>query len=448
MHRRRAAETAWRRSAQGQLYPFQGLTVAVGFPKGAVPEPEPILSEGWSFRRAFTITPMTLAVTGALTVLVIAAWALLRRVVGGDRRAKGSPIDVAFAPVGTDGAVAPLFGDDAHSPVEFVPPDGIRPALMSVLMYERARPVDVSATIVDLAVRGYIHIEEIRDGKDFKLDRQSHDLDDLHPYEQKLIKAIFASGRNEIELSDLDQKFASKTDDVLDELYKQVVTEGWFDVRPDRVRTKWRWRGFFITFVALLALVGAIVFTKLALVMLPLVLFGFLVWFGAGAMPRRTAAGTGVYRRSLGFQEFIVDSEAPRARWAEQRNIFSEYLPYAIVLGEAAALGTDLRVARRRRGGHRRQLVPRQPAAVRAAPVDVDVELHVFRRDHAHLDAARHQRQQRVERVQRQQLQLQLIERLVRRRWWRRWRRLLVAAAVESDPQHPVGVDGRGVPGV
>ena len=29
------------------------------------------------------------------------------------------------------------------------------------------------------------------------------------------------------------------------------------------------------------------------------------------------------------------DSEAPRAQWAEHRNIFSEYLPYAIVLGIA-----------------------------------------------------------------------------------------------------------------
>jgi uncharacterized membrane protein len=35
--------------------------------------------------------------------------------------------------------------------------------------------------------------------------------------------------------------------------------------------------------------------------------------------------------RVKGFEVFIEDSEAPRARWAEQRNIFSEYLPYAIV---------------------------------------------------------------------------------------------------------------------
>jgi uncharacterized membrane protein len=320
---------------QGQLYPFQGMTIAVGFPKGAVPEPEPILSEPWSFRRAFTVTPLTLALTGGLTLLVLAAWALLRRVVGGDRRAKGSAIDVAFAPVGTKGTVAPVFGDSDHSPVEFAPPDGIRPALMGVLLYERARPVDVSATIVDLAVRGYVHIEEIRNGKDFKLERQGKDLGDLHPYEIKLMNSLFPSGRSETELSDLDQNFSSKMDNVLDELYDQVVADGWFDVRPDRVRTKWRVRGFFVTLFALIAFIGAIVFTKLALVMLPLVLFGFLVWFGAGAMPRRTAAGTGVYRRSLGFQEFIVDSEAPRARWAEQRNIFSEYLPYAIVLGEA-----------------------------------------------------------------------------------------------------------------
>jgi uncharacterized membrane protein len=34
-----------------------------------------------------------------------------------------------------------------------------------------------------------------------------------------------------------------------------------------------------------------------------------------------------------GFEIFMRDSEAPRAQWAERRNIFSEYLPYAVVLG-------------------------------------------------------------------------------------------------------------------
>jgi uncharacterized membrane protein len=50
-------------------------------------------------------------------------------------------------------------------------------------------------------------------------------------------------------------------------------------------------------------------------------------------MPHRTPRGTGVLRRALGFRMFIEESEKERARFAERANLFSEYLPYAIVFG-------------------------------------------------------------------------------------------------------------------
>ena len=56
--------------------------------------------------------------------------------------------------------MVPLF-TDRSGPVLFRPPDGLRPAQLGVLVDERADPVDVTATIVDLAVRGYLTIEEI-----------------------------------------------------------------------------------------------------------------------------------------------------------------------------------------------------------------------------------------------------------------------------------------------
>ena len=38
-------------------------------------------------------------------------------------------------------------------------------------------------------------------------------------------------------------------------------------------------------------------------------------------------------RRVLGFRRFIEESEADRARFAEQKHLFTEYLPYAVALG-------------------------------------------------------------------------------------------------------------------
>ena len=50
-------------------------------------------------------------------------------------------------------------------------------------------------------------------------------------------------------------------------------------------------------------------------------------------MPKRTAKGYAVLRHTLGFKRFIDESEKHRAQFAERANIFSEYLPYAVVFG-------------------------------------------------------------------------------------------------------------------
>jgi uncharacterized membrane protein len=50
-------------------------------------------------------------------------------------------------------------------------------------------------------------------------------------------------------------------------------------------------------------------------------------------MPAKTAAGAELLRRTLGFRNYMEVAEKERQRFAERENIFSEYLPYAIVFG-------------------------------------------------------------------------------------------------------------------
>ena len=77
-----------------------------------------------------------------------------------------------------------------HTPVavEFQPPDGLRPGQVGTLLDERVDPLDVSATIVDLAVHGYLRIEEQERahwfaGRDWTLVQLSPDYSKLLPYE-------------------------------------------------------------------------------------------------------------------------------------------------------------------------------------------------------------------------------------------------------------------------
>ena len=49
--------------------------------------------------------------------------------------------------------------------MQFTPPAGLRPGQIGTLIDEVANPVDVTATIIDLAVRGFLRIEEITNAR-------------------------------------------------------------------------------------------------------------------------------------------------------------------------------------------------------------------------------------------------------------------------------------------
>jgi hypothetical protein len=75
------------RFAQANLGSFSGVTVVVGLPKGAVPDPGPVLEERWSVGRAFEVTPATVGGSAAIGAAAIAGVVALVWRRGRDRRA-------------------------------------------------------------------------------------------------------------------------------------------------------------------------------------------------------------------------------------------------------------------------------------------------------------------------------------------------------------------------
>ncbi|MEA2828576.1 MAG: hypothetical protein QOG43_3015 [Actinomycetota bacterium] len=321
--------------ATGRLEPHEAFTVVVGFQKGFVPPPTPVLDERWAFDRAFALTPGTMGATAGLLVLVVGGVGALLWRTGRDQRFAGSAVDIAFGSDSGAEQKVPLL-ERPLTPVEFAPPDDLRPGQVGTLVDETASTLDVTATIVDLAVRGFLRIDEIpKEGWFGKKDWNLVELKEatgLRNYEHSLLSAIFR-GRSEVKLSALKNTFATDLKKVEDLLYDDAVAQGWFARRPDRTRTLW-------TVLGVLALVGSIAVaavvaatTHFGLVGIPLVAGGLILLLGAKRMPRRTAKGTGTLRRVQGFRRFIEESEKERARFAERKNLFSEYLPYAIVFG-------------------------------------------------------------------------------------------------------------------
>ena len=338
--------------AHEALFPGVGLTVVVAIPDadGDATEPQPILvarslREPRTLGDMFTLNPLSGGLTAALAVAFAAVIAPLQFLLGRDRRASGSATDIAFSDQIEHGERVPLR-DPTAIPVEFVPPDKLRPAQLGLLRDQVANTRDVSATIVDLAVRGYLRIEEITDGSkilDYKLVELRDDRGGLLEYEHYLLGQIFEKS-TEVQLSELKNKFASAMSRTKTLLYENATANGWFAARPDHVRTIWALGGFVVLAAGVLITFFLARGSKYGLVGLPVVAAGLVLLIGARWMPRRTPKGTGLDRRARGFEDFIQNSEKHRAAFAEHQNIFTEYLPYAVALGATQKWANTLSV--------------------------------------------------------------------------------------------------------
>jgi uncharacterized membrane protein YgcG len=329
------------------------LTIVTALRKGAVPAPVPILQRrDREIGEYFEVTPLT--VGGALLAMLGGLGLVARH----------------WWTAGRD--------DREHETIvaEYEPPEKVRPAQAGLLIDESADTKDVTATIVDLAVRGYLTITELPasgifgfGGKDWTLTRTADKADPnaLQPYERTIYDGLFGRGAldlaqaavvglvkrfsaraeaadatlaefeteptDEVKLSALKKRFYTTLAKAQRELYGDSVARKWFAADPQRVRQIYAALG-----------VGAIVAAGFLVFWLGSSLGAGLVGLGAVVpalallgvaprMPRKTRAGAELLRRTLGFRHYMEIAETDRQRFAERENIFSEYLPYAIVFG-------------------------------------------------------------------------------------------------------------------
>ncbi|GII85337.1 hypothetical protein Ssi03_33270 [Sphaerisporangium siamense] len=304
---------------QSGLGPSQALTVVAGFPKGASGG-KPILERRFDLATAFTVSPVTGGALGGLLVLLLGGVVLLHRLQGRDARI----IDHE-----SGGRVTAVRDG------RFAPPDGVRPGQIGTLIDEQADVVDVTATIVDLAVRGYVRIDEqprgAYDAPDWMLVKvPDARLDELLDYERALYLAIF-DGRKAVLLSQLHGSFASRLGRVRDALYRDVVAQGWFARRPDSVRTRWTTLGVTVAVLGVLATVLLAWFTTYGLLGLALIIAGAALAVGGQYMPAKTARGSTALAHTLGFRDYLAGGEIGEVPAAQRIELFSRYLPYAVV---------------------------------------------------------------------------------------------------------------------
>ena len=227
----------------------------------------------------------------------------------------------------------------------YEPPEHMTPAELGTLVDGKPDMRDITATIVDLAVRGYVHISETADerffglfsSKDyqFTLRMPRGEWKGLKAHEEDLLVALFGAD-TEVRLSDLKNKFYKKLPGLRDELYGMLVSRGFYTRRPDRVRSLYVIAG--AVGGGLLAAASGTLMTRLG--MQPAagiaagILSGVIVMLFGWFMPSRTARGTRELEKVLGFQEFLSRVEGDRLeRVVKTPELFERFLPYAMALG-------------------------------------------------------------------------------------------------------------------
>ncbi|MEN8160942.1 MAG: DUF2207 domain-containing protein, partial [Myxococcota bacterium] len=196
------------------LRPGEGLSVVVGLPKGVIAEPSRLAR---AIDRARDYLSGWLALPGLVLAGLVAIW----------RRHGRDPVAGAAVPV------------------RYEPPEGLSPAEVGTVLDERTDLIDVSATILDLAVRGHLRIEETESegflflrSKDWSLVKL-RGSEGLRRHEALLFDRLFG-GRDEVNVSSLKNEFYKDLPAVRDAIYTAVSREDrLFPVSPQKVRRGW-----------------------------------------------------------------------------------------------------------------------------------------------------------------------------------------------------------------
>jgi uncharacterized protein (TIGR04222 family) len=214
------------------------------------------------------------------------------------------------------------------------------------LLDERVDEQDAVATMLDLAHRGAIKMDEVSGegvlgiggGRDFKLTLVKADLA-ARPLERALLKALFPDLKDgtETRLSDVKPRFDAHRDELARDIYAELVSRGYFSRSPEETRASWRSGtrvGLIAAIVVGLAVCAAFV-GEAGLVVLPVVvgvILAFVLYRLSGAMPQKTRQGAEAAAKWRAFRRYLDDIEKYEGV-EEAKTIFGTYLPYAVAFG-------------------------------------------------------------------------------------------------------------------
>lgn len=224
----------------------------------------------------------------------------------------------------------------------YEPPKNISPAEAGTLIDDTIDPRDITSTLIDLAVRGYLKIEETDEKvllfhrKDyiFHLLKPREEWKKLAPHEQVMLENIYADGGTETRLSSLKNHFYTAIPLIRTDIMSSLRSKGMYLLDPESAN------GYSIAAIIVILIPFAIAqftgysnfFASMGSLIVALLISAVIWWLFARRMTAKTIQGGRTKVAILGFQEFMNRVEADRLKRMPP-DTFEKFLPYAMALG-------------------------------------------------------------------------------------------------------------------
>ncbi len=285
-----------------------GLTADVYIPKGLLKEPSALTKVGWFLR-----SNVALLVPLWVFAVMFTMWWY-----------KGRDPDPGKS-------IAP----------QYEPPVNISPAEAGTLIDDTLDPRDITSTLVDLAVRGYLKIEQTETPgifshhKDynFHLLKPMAEWRDLRPFERVIMENVFLGG-NLSSLSSLKNRFYTSIPVIKSDIFSSLRQKGMYFLDPESAA------GY--SLLALVAIAVPLVllqvtgrvnfFESVAAAAVGGIISVVIFFLFARQMSAKTILGARTRVQILGFQDFMNRVDADRIKRLPP-DTFEKYLPFAMALG-------------------------------------------------------------------------------------------------------------------
>jgi uncharacterized membrane protein len=236
---------------------------------------------------------------------------------------------------------------------QYEPPHSIRPAMTEVVTHERMGMTTWPATIVDLAVRGYVRIIEeekvfknkflgAMESPQYKIESTGKDVAELHEYEKNFLTLLFLKNKTYFstrevktflgtEKMEMQKKFKELEQTLYDET--NMDTQAYI-ISPGKEHRARKVLGvMFSILLYLIAYLWDVIFSSQYIVAFfaALIAAGIAV-YSLNYETRLNKAGNELRNYLLGFKMYLNTAERYRMQNLTP-DIFEKYLSYAIIFG-------------------------------------------------------------------------------------------------------------------